>query len=50
MNHNSIGRGYETFGNGTAETLTWLLSGEETSREWYRPLPPSPGKVTWSAR
>jgi len=21
--------GYETFGNGTAETLTWLLSGEE---------------------
>jgi hypothetical protein len=27
-----------------------LLSGEETSREWYRPLPPSIGKVTWSAR
>jgi hypothetical protein len=50
MNHNSIGRGYETFGNGTAETLTWLLTGEETSREWYRPLPASPGKVTWSAR
>jgi hypothetical protein len=50
MNHNSIGRGYETFGNGTAETLTWLLSAEETSREWYRPLPPSSGKVTWSAR
>ena len=22
MNHNSMGRGYETFGNGTAETLT----------------------------
>ena len=21
MNHNSIGRGYETWGNGTAETL-----------------------------
>jgi len=50
MNHNSIGHGYETFGNGTAETLTWFLSGEETSREWYRPLPPSIGKVTWSAR
>jgi hypothetical protein len=50
MNHNSIGRGYETFGNGTAETLTWLLTGEETSREWYRPLPAPPGKVTWSAR
>ncbi|HXH66870.1 MAG TPA: M14 family zinc carboxypeptidase [Candidatus Limnocylindrales bacterium] len=50
MNHNSIGRGYETFGNGTAETLTWLLTPEETSREWYRPLPPSVGKVSWSAR
>jgi len=50
MNHNSIGRGYETLGNGSAETLTWLLSGEETSREWYRPLPPTAGKVSWSAR
>ena len=32
MNHNAIGRGYETFGNGTAETL--VQSGclpEETS-------------------
>ena len=26
MNHNSIGRGYETFGNGTAETLQWTLT------------------------
>ena len=50
MNHNSIGRGYETFGNGTAETLTWTLSPEETSKEWYRALPPPTGKFSWSAR
>ena len=50
MNHNSIGRGYETMGNGTAETLQWALSPEETSREWYRVLPPQGDKVTWSAR
>src|ERR1700746_3413276 len=50
MNHNSIGRGYEHFGNGTAETLTWLLSGEETSRGGYRPAPPPAGKVLWSVR
>ena len=30
MNHNAIGRGYETFGNGTAETLTQTLTPEET--------------------
>ncbi|HUI51880.1 MAG TPA: M14 family zinc carboxypeptidase [Terriglobales bacterium] len=50
MNHNSIGRGYETFGNGTAETLEWTLGPEDTSREWYRPLPPPTGKFSWSAR
>jgi len=50
MNHNAIGRGYETFGNGTAETLTRFLSPEETSREWYRALPPPRDKVSWSAR
>jgi len=50
MNHNSVGRGYETFGNGTAETLAWTLSPEETSREWYRALPPPAGKFLWSAR
>jgi hypothetical protein len=50
MNHNSIGRGYETFGNGTAETLMWTLSPEETSKEWYRALPPPTGKFSWSAR
>jgi hypothetical protein len=50
MNHNAVGRGYETFGNGTAETLDWTLSPEETSREWYRLLPPPTGEFSWSAR
>lgn len=50
MNHNAIGRGYETFGNGTAETLTRELPPDDTSREWYRPLPPPAGKFAWSAR
>jgi hypothetical protein len=50
MNHNAIGRGYETFGNGTTETLTWSLPSEETTREWYRLLPPPTAKFSWSAR
>jgi hypothetical protein len=49
MNHNAMGRGFETFGNGTAETLARTLTPDETSKEWYRPLPPS-GKFAWSAR
>lgn len=50
MNHNAIGRGYETFGNGTAETLSQSLSPEDTTAEWYRPMPPPAGKFSWSAR
>ena len=50
MNHNSIGRGYETWGNGTAETLRRTVPPTEASMEWYRPLPPPAGEVTWSAR
>ena len=50
MNHNSIGRGYETFGNGTAETLKRFLASDETSKEWYRPLPPPSAEFAWSAR
>jgi hypothetical protein len=50
MNHNSIGRGYETFGNGTAETLEWTLTPEQTSREWYRVQPPPSTPFLWSAR
>ena len=50
MNHNSIGRGYETFGNGTAETLQWTLSPDATSREWYRVSPAPSTPFNWSAR
>ncbi len=50
MNHNAIGRGYETFGNGTAETLSVALAPDETSREWYRLVPPPSGAFSWSAR
>ena len=50
MNHNSIGRGYETFGNGTAETLQWTLKPEQTSREWYRVQPPPSTPFRWSTR
>jgi len=57
VNHNSIGRGYETYGNGTAETVERVLRPDEeryvgrpvTSQEWYRPMPP-PRKFMWSLR
>jgi len=49
MNHNSIGRGYETFGNGSAETEWRAVSPSATSKEWYRPMP-APAQVKWSAR
>ncbi len=55
MNHNAIGRGYETFGNTTAETVDRQLRGgggeqeEYLSREWYRPMPP-PRRFRWSMR
>ncbi|HKS74704.1 MAG TPA: M14 family zinc carboxypeptidase [Terriglobales bacterium] len=49
MNHNSIGRGYETFGNGTAETLKRIISPTHIRQEWYALVPPPP-VVTWSAR
>ncbi len=56
-NHNSLGRGYETFGNGTAETVERTLRPSEnryvdtpvTNREWYRPWPPDK-KFRWSLR
>ena len=50
MNHNSVGRGYETWGNGTAETLRRTVPPDDATMEWYRPLPPPGGEVTWSAR
>ncbi len=55
MNHNSIGRGYETFGNTTPETASRKLheggteQEEYLTREWYRPLPP-PQSFRWSMR
>ena len=49
MNHNSIGRGYETFGNGSAETELRAISPGATTMEWYRPSPP-PAVLKWSAR
>ncbi|HTV94573.1 MAG TPA: M14 family zinc carboxypeptidase [Steroidobacteraceae bacterium] len=50
LNHNSMGRGYETFGNGTAETLVQTSPEDETSQEWYRPEPPPAKPFRWSAR
>ncbi len=47
--HNSIGRLYETFGNGGADTRERALPASATSREWYRPFPPL-AKVKWSIR
>ncbi|MGC1645919.1 MAG: M14 family zinc carboxypeptidase [Candidatus Sulfotelmatobacter sp.] len=49
MNHNSIGRGYETFGNGSAETEKRSVSASAARMEWYRPLPAA-REITWSAR
>ena len=50
MNHNAIGRGYETFGNGSAETMVRSLQPDEVSPEWYRVLPPPAEPFRWSAR
>ncbi|MEJ7622862.1 MAG: M14 family zinc carboxypeptidase [Pyrinomonadaceae bacterium] len=47
--HNSIGRFYETFGNGGADTQDRTVGGEATSRTWFRPNPPLP-RVKWSLR
>jgi hypothetical protein len=57
-NHNGLMRMYETFGNGGANTMKRNISGGgpggggrggQTSREWYRPLPPY-AEVEWSMR
>src|SRR5688572_16265102 len=49
MNHNAIGRGYETFGNAGAETMDREVGEEATSREWYRPAPAG-SRFRWSMR
>ncbi|MGH9898660.1 MAG: M14 family zinc carboxypeptidase, partial [Pyrinomonadaceae bacterium] len=39
--HNSIGRFYETFGNGGADTMN-RVTGAQSQRDWFRPNPPLP--------
>ncbi len=46
--HNSIGRFYETFGNGGADTQVRNV-GAQSARDWFRPNPPLP-RVNWSMR
>jgi len=55
-NHNGMIRMYETFGNGGATTMKRRIANpdfpgapNQTTREWYRPLPPYK-EVTWSMR
>jgi zinc carboxypeptidase len=54
-NHNSIGRFYETFGNGSAGTFERDLEDDRfagkpvTDVQWYRTMPPDK-KVVWSLR
>lgn len=47
--HNAIGRFYETFGNGGADTRERTVPANQTVRAWYRPNPPLP-RVNWSMR
>ncbi len=47
--HNAIGRFYETFGNGGADTRMRSVPANQTTREWFRPNPPLP-RVNWSQR
>ncbi len=57
VNHNAIGRGYETFGITSADTMDVRLdlrwqeyAGQPvTRRTWYRPWPP-PRTFRWSLR
>ncbi len=56
INHNAIGKGYETFGNATAETVERFIDPTEkytgrpvTESDWYRTSPP-PRKLRWSLR
>src|SRR4029077_6704698 len=46
---NAIGRFYETFGNGGADTRMRSVPANQTTREWFRPNPPLP-RVKWSLR
>jgi hypothetical protein len=46
--HNAIGRFYETFGNGGADTIDRTVR-DESKRDWFRPNPPF-ARVKWSLR
>lgn len=46
--HNAIGRFYETFGNGGADTMDRTVN-QQSRRDWFRPNPPMP-RVKWSIR
>jgi Zinc carboxypeptidase len=50
MNHNAIGRGYETMGNSSAETMQRTVDPEYTTRQWYRVMPAPSTPFLWSAR
>ena len=47
--HNSIGRFYETFGNGGADTVERVVPPAQSNRDWFRPNPPL-SRVKWSIR
>ena len=46
--HNAIGRFYETFGNGGADTIDRTVRAE-SQRDWFRPNP-AMARVKWSLR
>jgi hypothetical protein len=46
--HNAIGRFYETFGNGGADTMDRTVT-QQAQRDWFRPNPPH-ARVKWSLR
>lgn len=49
-NHNGMLRMYEIFNQGGANTKKARLSGGQTTRQWYRPMPAAVGEVDWSIR
>ena len=49
-NHNGMLRMYEIFNQGGANTKKARLSGTQTTRQWYRPMPAAAGEVDWSIR
>ncbi len=49
MNHNAIGRGYETMGNATGETVERVLEPFALSKTWFRPWPAT-SPLEWSMR